>query len=109
MDIMNQEVTWQRFRDLHYEVGEDFFDIGDPGIDKPFSIWLINKYPELEDKLHRIFSDRHFYMKNLCEIEKFDYSEEHDIDRVYMEIAEFCKTNEAARRAVNKIIINKWD
>lgn len=111
MDIMNQEVTWQRFRDLHYEVGEDFFDVGDPGINKPFMVWLMAKYPEIHDDLHEESSRRFFSILDLSEEfpEQFGYSDEHDIERIYMEIAEFCKTNEAARRAVNEIIINKWD
>lgn len=105
------EITWQRFRDFHYEVQEDFFDVGDPNIVKPFMVWLMAKYPEIHDELHEESSRRFFCIHDLTEEfpEQFGYSEEHDIERIYMEIAEFCNTNKAAQDAVNNILINKWD
>ena len=98
-------ITWERIREYHYTVGEDFFDQGNDGNGYIFSGWLIAKYPQHFEALCAISNDAGF---SIC---AYDYDDilgedmEKDIQVVYIEYADFCNHTVALLEEMNQVLL----
>ena len=100
----NMDITWQRFRDFHYAVGEDFLDTTGYGDLKLMSGWLIHKYPDISLDILDICNHNNELLY-LSELKLFSYDEDKDIDKLYIEFAEFCNQTKHLKCNVNQILI----
>lgn len=98
-------VTWERFRDFHYAVGEDFLDQTGEGNVYIFAGWLLHKYPEHSADILRIVNKKYAEIQNFNELEFLGYSDELDIDLLYCDFAEFVNLTGALKERVNQILI----
>lgn len=101
----NRDITWERFREFHYMAGVDFLDNTGEGNHLIFGGWLMAKFPEKSKEILEICNDRHGTVLDYREIEGFDYSEDKDIDIVYILFAEFANQTEHLKHRINEILI----
>lgn len=108
---MTDNITWERFRDFHYEVGEDFFDQTNEGNHLIFGGYLLAKYPEYSKEILEICNERYGECMSFREIPPLDYDDEKDIDYLYVEFAEFCNLTVHLKSRVDHILKNpnSWD
>lgn len=102
----NREITLERFREFHYQAGEDFLDTTGEGNILIFSGWMLHKYPELSTDIIEIANSPHSEIKSFIELEdEFGYDSEEDIDKIYIDFAEFCNITTALKERVNQTLI----
>lgn len=103
-----RELTFTRFRDWMYEVGEDYVD--QSSLPKNsfliFTGYLIGKYPEWSHKLLGITNDKHGNEQDIAALyeEEFDDIEE-AIDKFYADLAEFANHTQHLKAAMNANLI----
>tara|TARA_Y100001956_G_scaffold27833_1_gene27562 strand:+ start:282 stop:641 length:360 start_codon:yes stop_codon:yes gene_type:complete len=103
-DMLNEEITLERFRDFHYDVGEDFLDQTGEGNHLIFGGYLLNKYPHHSAEILEICNNRYGECMSYRDLPELGYSDEHDIDLLYRDFAEFCNLTEALKKRVNAIL-----
>ncbi|CAL9980027.1 hypothetical protein VPHD479_0228 [Vibrio phage D479] len=99
----NREITWERFRDFHYTVGEDFLDQTSEGNADIFAGWLLHKYPHLNKEILELANARFADVASFMDL--FGFDDDKDIDVLYVEFAEFCNLTGALKRRVNETLI----
>lgn len=102
---LNREVTWERFREFHYAAGEDFLDQTGEGNEKVFGGWLLHKYPNHSAEILDVVNSTFGSCLDFREIEPLDYDEEKDIDKLYIDFAEFTNQTVAQKHRVNTVLI----
>lgn len=96
-------ITWERFRDFHYTVGEDFLDQTSEGNVDIFAGWLLHKYPERNTEILALVNHRFADVASFMDM--FGYDDEKDIDTLYVEFAEFCNLTGALKHRINQTLI----
>lgn len=99
-----QDITWERFRDWHYEVGEDFLDQTGEGNHLIFGGYLLAKYPHRSEEILEVCNSEFGECMGFRDIPELDYDSEKDIDYLYVEFAEFCNLTEHLKQRVDTIL-----
>ena len=98
------EITWERFREFHYLVGEDFLDQTNEGDIGVFGGWLMHKYPFRNLEILSILNHKTGIL-DFNEIDIFSYDKDKDINHIYVEFAEFCNKTVHLKTRVNMTLI----
>ena len=104
-DEKNQAITWERFRAYHYEAGEDFLDQTSEGNVKIFGGWLMHKYPEYTKEILDICNDKYGEVMSFKELEILGYDKDKDIDKLYIDFAEFANQTTHLKRRINEALL----
>lgn len=100
----NREITWQRFRDWHYEVGEDFLDQSSQGCGLMFAGYMMAVDPDNSSNILEVVNEcRRPDVMDFNEI--YGYDEVMDIEMLYVHFADFCNLTVALKYRVNQILI----
>ncbi len=102
---MSRPITWERIRDYHYCVGEDFLDQGSEGCGLIFAGYMLGIRPQDSKEILQVVNDSN----RRCDIQDFmelyGYCEKGDIDELYYYFADFCNLTENTKRLVNERLI----
>ena len=101
----NQTITWERFRDFHCEVGEDYLDQTGHGDIKILVGWLLHKYPDFSLDILDVVNCKYPSLNDLIELECYEYDEDRGVDPFYDDFAEFCNQTKHLKRRVNTVLI----
>lgn len=99
-----QDITVERFRDWHYEVGEDFLDQTGEGNHLIFGGYLLAKYPHRSKEILKVCNDKYGGCQNYRELPELEFDEEKDIENLYVVFAEFCNLTEHLKKRVDRIL-----
>lgn len=100
-----RDITWERFREFHYEAGVDFLDNTGEGNHLIFGGWLMAKFPQCSKQILEVCNNQYGTVLDYRDIEEFDYDEDKDIDGVYVQFAEFANQTEHLKARINEILI----
>jgi len=98
-------ITWQRFKEYHFAIGEDFLDQTGEGDVKVFGGWLLHKYPEYSDDILFLMNDKWSEVMTYRELDILDYDDDKDIDKLYVDFSEFCNQTTHLKKRVNQVLI----
>ena len=104
-----RDITFDRFQEYHYSVGEDFVDQHESIVDyKVLGGWLLAKYPEHKVEICRVINDdlmpiTQDFLHLYTEIFEGEYYETEY--KFYTDFAEFLNLTGAAKKRVNQILI----
>ena len=103
----NREITIDRIREFHYEVGEDFLDICNTADAKVFAGFIAHKYKDRAAEICNIMNQSEGYLEinSFKEFYEPEYNEEEDIDQVYFDYVEFVNTTKALKKRDNQMLI----
>ena len=101
-----REITLERFRRFHYDVGEDFIDCTGIGSELIFGGYLLHKYPEKSSQILDIINEKGKFLEitSFCEVDGLGYDEKEDIDMVYQDFADFCNLTVHLKKRVNQVL-----
>lgn len=105
----NLDITWERFKAFHYMVGEDFLDTFSfsPKIVHLFAGYLIGKCPtRAKDILSALDNSGYPSLDAFKELDFLFYSEEKDIELIYVDLAEFANFTKTFKGELNTIFIS---
>lgn len=101
----NREITFERFQDYHYEIGEDFLDqvgsVNNSRIALTFGGFSMARYPFLSTDILKATNIKNPYTQLVKEIYE-DYNLE---DKFYSDFADFLNLTGEAKKRVNKVLI----
>ncbi len=101
----SRDITIKRIQTFHYTAGEDFLDSTGEGNIFIFCGWLMHKYPELSKEILEIANNKYGEIQDFKEMYEFGYDKELDIDKIYIDFAEFCNQTEFLKERVNQVLI----
>lgn len=106
---LNQDITWERFRKFHYTVGEDFLDNFNfsPKITHLFAGYLIGKCPNRAADILSVLDDADYpSLEIFKELDFLFYSEEKDLELIYVDLAEFANFTKGFKGILNTIFLS---
>lgn len=101
------EITVERFRNFHYEAGEDFLDSTSEGNAFIFCGWLLKKYPKHSEEILRVANTKGKYLgiSSFIDLSFLHFNDEEDIERIYFDYSEFCNQTVHLKGRINQVLI----